>query len=534
MGAAEKIEIESEVIAVANLVPFPRNPRSVSEHDPKVVELAAHMKANGQQEPIVVRTTDDGESWETLTGNRRRVAARLAGLEELRAEVRRDLDDDDDALRFCLSSQIQHEDLAPLEEADALFDLMFAMGPRTSTAELASAIGKSEKHVRDRLALRGLVAQIRPLAPRVDLGALHALASLSDVAQKRIAERLAKVLENKDRVSRSIVSRIIEQENVTRSLRTVPWKLDDAELTEAGACNVCPKRTGQGALLDDVVAADDVCLDDSCYADKGAAQWEQAAAEQRKLGAKVLSSKESARVLDHGRPKHDSAYVSAEEKLPLGDKYMKTANLLAAAGVLPTIAQDPETKAPVELYQRKDVDAAVKKAKAEHASKVAKKASKPAKPAPINPKRQAAEERERERERTEDLTTEMILGGAVTSLTAGDLHPAVALMRMCMEQIHYDRDGEVLAVAHRRGIVKSRAFTEARAASKGLEDLARKLAKAKDAAAMLGLYYELFVGSRLNVDDKALKAELGIDRPAVRKEAAKRLALPMPPKGKGR
>lgn len=520
MDGETKIESgERETLDVSTLVRFPMNPRHVRDDDPKVIALAEDMKRRGQITDIIVRTVDDGDSWEVLAGNRRLVAARLAELTTLRAIIRRDLDQDDDALELCLAEQLQHEDLAPLEEADSLAQLLRTMPRGTSIAQLASRVGRAESGVRRSLALRNVADAVRAISPSIDLGALHALASLSDVAQERIAKRLVKVLEQEPRITRSIVSRIIDQENVTRSLRTVTWKLDDAELVPAaGACNVCPKRTGQGSLVDDVVAADDVCLDDACYSDKGAASQERALEQARAAGAKVLSKKEGERVLDHGRPKHDSDYVHEDERVTIGDKQVPVRNLLGAReGVKPVAIPDAETNGVTRAFMRRDVDAAVKEAKATAAARAKKKAT-----APADPKRAQAAASEKAKEALRERVTALALRRAYDyALGDGAKSTCAGLLRL----IDDADPGELPPILERRGVTSSAKWSE-RAGQ--LTKLARPIAAKGDIAALVGILCEIAAARHLPHnhyagDPDAVKA-WGIDLPKITKEAESQLA----------
>lgn len=86
--------------------------------------------------------------------------------------------------------------------------------------------------------------------------------------------------------------------NVLLKLAGVPWRLEDADLLPgAGACTVCPKRSGSNAaLFGDLTAEDDVCLDPACFALKQDAVVRRHKTEAKKLGADQLlkiSSKRS-------------------------------------------------------------------------------------------------------------------------------------------------------------------------------------------------------------------------------------------------
>jgi len=91
-------------------------PRSVFDEE-KLEELASSIRAQGVVQPIVVRSSGDGE-YELIAGERRWRAAQLAEIDEIPAVIR-DVTDEV-AVAMSLIENIQREDLNPLEEATAL------------------------------------------------------------------------------------------------------------------------------------------------------------------------------------------------------------------------------------------------------------------------------------------------------------------------------------------------------------------------------------------------------------------------------
>src|SRR5215472_4240848 len=88
-------------------------------------ELAASIKSQGVMQPILVRPIDAGR-FEIIAGERRWLAARRAGLDEIPALVR---DVPDQAtLALALIENIQREDLNPLEEAQGIKRLIDEFG----------------------------------------------------------------------------------------------------------------------------------------------------------------------------------------------------------------------------------------------------------------------------------------------------------------------------------------------------------------------------------------------------------------------
>jgi ParB family chromosome partitioning protein len=100
---------------------FPSHqPRRYFDPD-KMQHLMNSIQEHGILEPILVRSLYDGE-YEIVAGERRFRAAQELGLSEIPAVVR-DLDDQQ-ALQVALVENLQREDLNPLEETEAVLELL--------------------------------------------------------------------------------------------------------------------------------------------------------------------------------------------------------------------------------------------------------------------------------------------------------------------------------------------------------------------------------------------------------------------------
>lgn len=122
------------------------NPRKRMDEE-SLKELAASLASVGMIEPVVV-TRRDGRNL-LVTGERRVRAAGMAGLKEIPAVVR-DLTDKQ-ILETMLIENLQREDLAPLEEADAIRRLTQEYGWQQKG--LAERVGRSQGWVSKRLRL---------------------------------------------------------------------------------------------------------------------------------------------------------------------------------------------------------------------------------------------------------------------------------------------------------------------------------------------------------------------------------------------
>ena len=85
-------------------------------NDEKMQEMAESIKKYGVMMPAIVRPLDEG-GYELISGNRRKYAAEMAGLETMPAIVR-DLDDDA-AIILMVDANLQREEILPSERAFA-------------------------------------------------------------------------------------------------------------------------------------------------------------------------------------------------------------------------------------------------------------------------------------------------------------------------------------------------------------------------------------------------------------------------------
>ena len=85
-------------------------------NDEKMQEMAESIKKYGVMTPAIVRPLETG-GYELISGNRRKYAAELAGLETMPAIVR-DLDDDA-AIILMVDANLQREEILPSERAFA-------------------------------------------------------------------------------------------------------------------------------------------------------------------------------------------------------------------------------------------------------------------------------------------------------------------------------------------------------------------------------------------------------------------------------
>lgn len=290
-------ETEYQQIALADLFESPHNPRRIF-HEKDMAELIANVKAHGQVfVPLMVRRNmhlrKDGGLYEILGGARRYRAATAAGLSTVPVRV---LDvSDTEALEMMIIDN-QRTDPHPLEEAEGFRQLLACEG---YTIELlAEKTGRDESYIYKRLQLAKLIEPLKGkfLNAEIQLGHAILLARLSEKDQIMVAKE-GLFEEEWDHGSNKRYLRVLGVAELDRwirsevylDLKAAPWDKTDAKLIpKAGACNVCPKRSGANAQLFDDFPKGDVCLDSACFASKREAHLVQIEKKAVDSGEKLI------------------------------------------------------------------------------------------------------------------------------------------------------------------------------------------------------------------------------------------------------
>lgn len=105
----------------------------------KLSQLVQSVKEHGILEPLLVRPTEDG-CYELIAGERRLRAARELGLMEVPIVSR--VLNDKQALQIALIENLQREDLNPLEETEAVLELL-AVALEIDKSEIVSVLHQS-------------------------------------------------------------------------------------------------------------------------------------------------------------------------------------------------------------------------------------------------------------------------------------------------------------------------------------------------------------------------------------------------------
>lgn len=349
-----------ETLALDVVDESPTNPRKRFDQA-KLEELAQDIAANGLIQPVVVRPR--GERFELVVGARRKRASALAGRGTILAIVR-DLDDRT-TLEVQLSENAQRQDVHPLEEADGYAQLIEVH--HATAEEVAAKVGKPVGYVRHRLQYRALCPLARDaffsgkLTPHT---ALIVARIPVESLQVEAVQEITRANYQGDMMGGREAANLIRGRYMLQ-LADAPFDRGDAGLVPtAGACTVCPKRTGNQAELFADVKSADVCTDPTCFKAKKDAHWEQTATAAKEKGHKVLSEAAAKKVFSYGGQSiaHGSDYVDlAEKPYEFGGK-KSYKGLVGKAHVPPvTIARDG-SGAVRELVKKDDLKKALKAA----------------------------------------------------------------------------------------------------------------------------------------------------------------------------
>ena len=172
------------LIPIDIIGPNPHQPRKTIKES-AIAELALSLKSSGIIQPIIVRRVED--RFELIAGERRWLAAKLAGFTEVPAVVR-DVDAFTQA-QMALVENIQREDLNAIERAQGYRVLMQQLG--LTQAELANRMGEDRSSIANYLRLLDLAEPVRRMVQdgRLSMGHAKLLAGVEDILeQQKLAE----------------------------------------------------------------------------------------------------------------------------------------------------------------------------------------------------------------------------------------------------------------------------------------------------------------------------------------------------------
>ena len=190
----------------------PYQPRKV--FDKELLEgLASSIKEYGILEPIIVKKSIKG--YEIVAGERRSIAAKMAGLSEVPAIIR-DFNDEE-MMSIALLENIQRENLNIIEEALAYKKMIEVM--HITQEELSTKVGKSRSHITNILGILKLPSKVQELVlnNKITMGHARCLSKLEDESE---IFSLAQYVVNKNLSVRELEDII----NDNNSVKKVPIK----------------------------------------------------------------------------------------------------------------------------------------------------------------------------------------------------------------------------------------------------------------------------------------------------------------------
>jgi ParB family chromosome partitioning protein len=195
----------------------------------KLKELAQSIKVHGIMQPIIVYQKDG--RYTIIAGERRFRAAKMAGLSKVPVIIK-ELDKRS-ILELSLIENIQREDLNPMEQADALYDLMTEYG--LTQEEAAKRVGKSRSAIANLLRLKSLPAKVRKLVESGKLSAGHARCLLPLEEEEKIQEAAQIIVEQElsVREAEALVKNLLEpareKKAVVSPKKQIPVEMKQAQ-----------------------------------------------------------------------------------------------------------------------------------------------------------------------------------------------------------------------------------------------------------------------------------------------------------------
>jgi ParB family chromosome partitioning protein len=175
--------------AIEKIVPQKGQPRR--HFDPQALEdLAQSIREHGVIEPVVVRRTANGGTFEIIAGERRWRASQKAGLKEVLVVVK----DVSPATAFelALVENVQRADLGAIELAEA-YDRLLREHEYTQES-LATRLGKDRSTIANTMRLLKLPPRVRDKVVTGELSEGHARALLGASDLNAIADLAERVL----------------------------------------------------------------------------------------------------------------------------------------------------------------------------------------------------------------------------------------------------------------------------------------------------------------------------------------------------
>ncbi|WP_347489476.1 ParB/RepB/Spo0J family partition protein [Desulfoscipio sp. XC116] len=232
-GLSALIPVEEEVsngssemkeVLIGKIYSNPNQPRQKIDEN-NLNELIESIKTHGLIQPIVVRSGKD-DNFEIIAGERRWLACKKAGLEQVNVIIKKY--NDLEASAVALIENIQREDLNAVDEANAYKKLMDNYG--LTQEELSAQVGKSRSFIANMVRILALPDEIKDMLLQRIITAGHARALLSLPDNETQIKFALKIIKQHYSVRKTedIVKKFIENENENRNNKrnreTLEWE----------------------------------------------------------------------------------------------------------------------------------------------------------------------------------------------------------------------------------------------------------------------------------------------------------------------
>ncbi len=188
-----------QAIKIADISPNRFQPRK-RFGEAELAELAASIKDKGLLQPVTIRPVTDGSTpYELVMGERRLRATSRNGDETINCIVREM--SDEDSREIAIIENLQRADLAPIEEAQSVRDLVDAYGGNKDIA--AEKLKKSTDWVKERLTWLTLPPEVQTMIDEKKLNGEQTKFLLKMVEKSATAERLIEVAKTMHRLQLS-------------------------------------------------------------------------------------------------------------------------------------------------------------------------------------------------------------------------------------------------------------------------------------------------------------------------------------------
>lgn len=259
-GAEKDSRVSSNYfeLQLSSIVPNDNQPRNIFDNE-LLEELAESIKRNGVIQPIVVTKTSN-DKYMIIEGERRWRASGMAGRQTIPVVVR-NVETPKERLELALITNIQREDLGPLELARAYLKLMEEHS--YNHEDLGIVVGRSRSAVTNRLRLLKLPLSVQKLLDEKRISEGHGRALLSLDKESDIIN-VANIVMDKDlsvRDTENYVKRFIKsrEERAEKKEREIDpnIKVLSKELEGFFNTKVDIRTSGKGGIINIKYNSDD-------------------------------------------------------------------------------------------------------------------------------------------------------------------------------------------------------------------------------------------------------------------------------------